>query len=140
MNNAYDILNYFLPTYIVMDIDNYIGQRKNSTIEWRNFKGRLFRSYDRPSMINYFSQLIPCVKYKWINRYKTIHETIISKYCQRNETYYDSHGRIEKNIMITPDGTIYKSYFNNNRFVKKEQLQPSTPEYLFYLNNFFLYK
>jgi hypothetical protein len=138
--SAQDILIYFLPKYIIISIDNYMGKHRkfpqgDSQIVWRNFKKRSFRPFNKAQIINYYTLHPNLIEYTWIKQNKLNHVTKKHRTGRREENYFNNKGETTYIIEIEPDGSMYRVCYYLGRVVKKEQLQPGSREYLFYLND-----
>jgi hypothetical protein len=133
MNCPQDILSYFLPNYIGININDYMGIMWDNSIYWYNFKIRYYRPGTKPPEINYISLDTPHIFYTWFDRdSNTIHMSERFIDGNRSESYYN--GKFLYNIIINTDCTMYKSYIEG-RFYKQDEISNISHEYQFYLND-----
>jgi hypothetical protein len=129
IKSSHDILRYFLPDYIIIHMDNYMGWRnKPKEIRWFNFKKMPFRMYNKPAMIDFYNIEMPIIVYRWIDQEKLIHDLTRYKNGLKKEIYTEDNP--ENLILFEPDGSIYKLMP-----WRKEKILPGSSEYDRYLNN-----
>jgi hypothetical protein len=114
--SAQEVCNFYLPDYIVIDIDNYMGCYTSgvyysSVYDWTDFNNKSYRFLNQPSNIAFHKSTVGyhVIEYKWFDSRHITRELSLYSDDGKRDIYY-KNGLSDYMIRTEPNGIATKIY------------------------------